>query len=160
MKPVAIFLIILCVAALAGVGFLFATANLTVTGTGCVATDGADQAETFALLKNQVATDTFTGTPFRTEEMGEAGEYQFYTYTVRLRNDCFLKAEVVELQVTPMDGDVLQMGDGEEHSLRARSTGDISATILTEKGKHNVRELTVSWYFWGLPFTTRGTYSH
>ncbi len=161
MKPFAIILIVLCVAALVGVGYLYMTANVSVTGTGCTATDALDMGDTFAGVKAAVAGETFTGTLFQTApEIGEAEAYQFYTYTVRLQNASFLPAEVVEIQVTPMDSDVLQMPDDTRHDLPARQTGDFSAAILTTKDMHNVRELKVTWYIWGMPFSRKVTYSH
>ena len=81
----------------------------------------------------------------------------FYTYTVRITNRSFLPVEVIELQVTPISGDFLQIGDLEEHSLASGSSLDLSATILTGKQSHNVRELTVSYYIWGLPIFSRLT---
>ena len=42
-------------------------------------------------------------------------------------------------------------------SLSSGQSMDLSATILTGKQTHNARELTVSYYIWGLPFFTRLT---
>ena len=68
MKPFAIILIFLCVAALAGIGYLYMTAELSVTGLGCVASDALDQQEAFQSLMSAVASDTFTGTVFSRPE--------------------------------------------------------------------------------------------
>ena len=127
MRAVAVILVVLCLAAFAGIAYLYISSGVLVTGTGCIAADAVHQ-------------------------------YQFYSYTVRLKNNTFLNAEAVELTVSPMNGDILQIGDTEMHTLRAQTSGDISAMILTAKGMHNVRELTVSWYFWGLPFSVRFPY--
>ncbi len=35
--------------------------------------------------------------------------YEFFTYTVRLKNNCLLNCDMVELQVTPRDGDIIQL---------------------------------------------------
>ena len=159
MRPLAIILMVLCLA-LAGVtGYLYFTANVIVADISCVAADAADQAEVFQGLKSQIESETFIGTSFDTAGIGEAGAYQFYTYTVRLRNDTFVKAEVAEVQVTPMNGDVLQMAEPDLHSIPARGEGTVSATILTGKDMHNVRELMITYYLWGLPFSVRVTYS-
>ena len=56
-----------------------------------------------------------------------------------------------------MTGDVLLLGDTEEHSLDSRRTADLTATVLTSRGMHSVREATVTWYVWGLPFSARIT---
>ena len=160
MKPFAIILILLCFAALAGTGYLFMTAELTVTGTGCVAADALDLQETFQALREGVASGTFTGTLFHAPDSEDPAAYQFYTYTIRLKNATFLPAKAVEIQIAPMDGDVLQIGDLTRHDLAARSIGDFQATLLTTKEMHNIREITITWYFWGLPFSTKTTYNH
>ena len=159
MKPVAIVLILLCIAALAGTGYLYMTAGVTVEGYGCIAYEAGQLPEVFETLAAQYADDSFTGTPFDRSVPREPSDYQFYEYTVRLRNNSFLKAEVIEIQVTPMTGDIAQLGVPEEKHLFPRSSGDFTATILTSRNMHNVRELTVSYYLWGLPFSTKITYS-
>ena len=160
MKPLAIILIILCVAALAGVGWLWFSATLTVSGTGCVATDALDQPDTFRALVSSVAEQTFAGTLFGAAGQEQPEDCQFYTYTLRLRNSTFLPARAVELQISPMEGDLLQVASPTRRDLAARSEGDFQVTLLTAREMHNIREITVTWYFWGLPFSTRITYHH
>ena len=159
MRAAAILLLAVCLAAAGLTGYLYFSANVEITGIDCVAADAADQAAFFDSLKGQLEREVFTGTPFQTENLGEAGAYQFYTYTVHLRNDTFVRAEAAEVQVTPMNGDVLQTEEAQLRSVPARGEGQIQATILTEKDMHNVRELTVTYYLWGIPFSVRTTYS-
>ena len=157
MKPVAIILIVLVLAAVCAVGYLYLNAGLDVRFVSCIATDGVSEAETFDSLKSAIARSTFTGTRFTADEPGTADRYQFLTYTVRLDNHSFLTAEVIEIRVTPMSGDVLQVGDPVQHSLPSGRSADLSTMILTDRGMHSVREATVSYYFWGIPFTTKLT---
>ncbi len=159
MKPAAILLILLCIACLAGAGWLYLTAGVTVEGYGCIAYEAGQLPEVFDTLKAQYAADAFTGTAFDRTVPGDPADYQFYEYRIRLQNSSFLKAEVIEIQVTPMTGDVAQLSVPEEQHLSPRSSGDFTATILTSRNMHNVRELTVSYYLWGLPFSTKVTYS-
>ena len=159
MRPVAVILLLICLAAAGLTGYLYFTANVTVADITCVAVDAADRRDVFQELKKQTENDTFAGTPFDTANLGEAEDYQFYEYTVLLRNKTFVKAEVAEIQVTPMHGDVLQTADFRKTDIPARGEGQITATILTAKGTHNVRELTLTYYLWGLPFSSRVTYS-
>ena len=159
MKPVAIILLVICLACVAGTAYLYLDANLTVTDIRCTAYAAEDQAATFQELKKQLLSETFVGVPFDTEDLGEAEDYQFYDYTVTLRNATFLKAEIIEIQITPMKGDVLQLSDLSPHDLAPRSQGSLSATILTPKSMHNVREMTLTYYLGGLPFSERLTYS-
>lgn len=157
MKPLAIILVILVLAALVGVGYLYFTSNLTVSFSSVVATDPVNQTEAFSQIRTAVENETFIGTRFSSEQLGDPEDYLFYTWTVHLENKSFLPADTVEIQITPMTGDVLLLGDTEEHSLGSRRTADLTATVLTSRGMHSVREATVTWYVWGLPFSVRIT---
>ena len=159
MKPLAILLLLLFLAVLAGTGYLYLTANIVVTAVDCTAWAAEDQPVVFQALKEDLAADAFTGTPFDISDIGAPEDYQFYEYTLQIQNDSFLKAEVIEIQVTPMAGDILQVSDLDAHDLAPRSSGSFTAAILTTRGMHNIRELTLTYYLWGLPFTTRVTYS-
>lgn len=58
---------------------------------GCGGNDGQPEATvqqaTFDKLKTDLAQNSLIGTSFQNDtELGEAQAYQFYTYTVRLRN--------------------------------------------------------------------------
>ena len=132
---------------------------MTVESVGVIAVEAATQPELFSQLRQQVESGSVLGTAYTSQTWLDGAEnYQFYTYTLRLRNDCFVPADMIEVQVTPMDGDVLQIGDYSVKQLTARTTGDLQVTILTAIGMHPVRELNVSYYVWGMPFTLKTTY--
>lgn len=160
MKVVAILSVLVLIASLFGVGYLYLTANVTVEAIGVVAVEASTQPELFAQLKQQVESQQVLGTAYTTQPLGNAEGYQFLTYTVRLKNSCFVTADMVEVQVTPMQGDVLQTADTSARALSARSTGDLTATILTDINMHSVRELNITYYMWGIPFSLRTTYGH
>lgn len=160
MKVVAILSVLVLIASLVGVGCLYLTANVTVEAIGVVAVEASTQPAYFAQLKQQMENQQVLGTAFTSQPIGEAESYQFLTYTVRLKNSCFVKADMVEVQVTPMQGDVLQVADPSARALSARTTGDLTATILTDIGMHAVRELNITYYMWGIPFSLRTTYGH
>lgn len=157
MKPLAIFLVILVIAALAGVGYLYFTSNVVVSFVSVTATDPASQLDTFSQIKSAVENETFVGTRYSSAPLTGPEDYLFYTWTVHLENNSFLPADTLEIQVTPMAGDALLIGDTAAHNLSPRDQTDVSATILTARDKHSVREAIVSWYVWGLPFSTRMT---
>jgi len=157
MKKAAILLIVLLLAAVGALAFLYLTANITVQYVSCVATDAVTQAEYFDQMKKQIAESTFTGTLFDRTEPGTADQYQYLTYTVDFTNRAFLDATTAEIRVTPMKGDILQIGDTEEHLLPTGRTTSLSVTILTPRGAQNVREATATWFIWGLPFSQKIT---
>ena len=160
MKYAAIFMVLLLIASLVGVGYLYLTANVTVQAVGVTAVEASTQPALFEELARQVENRQVLGTAYTSAPLGGIENYQFYTYTVRLRNYSFVTADMVEVQVTPLEGDVLQMGDDTARALPARSTGDITATILTDVNMHSVRELIVTYYMWGVPFSLKTAYGH
>ena len=157
MKPLGIILIILVLVAVVAVGYLYLNAKLDITFKECIATDGITQIDFFDNLKSKVNASTFVGTRYTTEELTTADQYQFLTYTLHFDNHSFLKAEVIEIRISPMQGDVLQIGEETAYDLASGRQMDLSATILTDRTMHSVREATVSYYFWGIPFTTKLT---
>ena len=160
MKYAAIFMVLVLIASLVGVGYLYLTANVTVQAVGVTAVEASTQPALFDELARQVESRQVLGTAYTSTPLGSMENYQFYTYTVRLRNSCFVTADMVEVQVTPMEGDVLQIGDDTARALPARSTGDITATILTDVNMHSVRELNITYYMWGVPFSLKTAYGH
>lgn len=159
MKAAAIISVIVLIVCLLGIGVLYATASMAVESVNVIAVEASTQPNLFSQLRRQVETGSVLGTPYTSQTwLEDAEHYQFYTYTIRLRNDCFVAADMIEVQVTPMDGDVLQIGDYTVKQLPARTTGDLQATILTAIGMHPVRELNVTYYVWGLPFSLKTTY--
>lgn len=157
MKLLAGLLVIALLFAGCGVVWLYLDATVTVEATGAVVVEAAAQPALFDQLSQQMANNAVVGTTFRQTALDDPSQYQFTVYTVRLKNNCFVTADMVELQVSPMDGDVLQIGQTTALALQSRSTGDISATVLSTIGSHTVRELTVTWYMWGYPFTVKTT---
>lgn len=157
MKALGIILIVLVLCAVGGLGYLYMNARVTVEFVECIATDAVDQAAYFDQLKERVENESFIGTRFSRTPLTTPEDFQFYTYTVRVNNRSFLPAEMVEIQVTPMGSDLLQIGDTIACNAEAGKATELSATILTTKDMHNVREGTVTYYLWGLPFSTKIT---
>ena len=159
MKAAAIISVILLIACLLGIGMLYATSGMAVESVGVIAVEASTQPDLFNRLREQVETGSVLGTAYTNQTwLNDASNYQFYTYTIRLRNDCFVTADMIEAQVTPMDGDVLQIGDYSVKQLTAHATGDLQVTILTTVDMHPVREINVTYYVWGMPFTLKTTY--
>ena len=155
MKATAIILILLCLAALMGIGYLYFSASLVIEPAGCIATDALSQPEVFQQMKTAAETETLTGTLFGSLAEATPENSLFYTYTLRIRNKTFLKAEVIEITITPRDGDLLQTGEENAFDLGPGKSFDLTATILTAKGGDPIREATVTYYFWGMPFSAK-----
>lgn len=158
LKAAMILMIALVVLALALVGYFFATAKVSIAAYKAEGIQASARADQFEQIKAQVEAGAFEGTLFQTGALGSADQYAFITYTLRLNNQCLVPVDMVEVQVVPDPGDVLQIGDLSVRSLDAKSQGDITATILTAKDSNSIRELIVTYYVWGVSFSIRETY--
>ena len=158
MKYFAILTVLILIVPLVGVGYMYMNANIYVEAVGVIATDAQSQQALFEELQTQLRLGAVVGTPYTAaQELAGPEDYQFLTYTVRLRNNCSVPADMVELQITPMAGDILQVGSSQDVKLPAGQTVDATATILTGVNRHAIREVTITYYIWGVPFTMKTT---
>ena len=157
MKALAIFLVIVLLAAIVGVGYLYFNSNLEISFASVAAVDPVTQQDAFSQLKSSLEAGTFIGTRYDASPLTTPDNYLWYTWTLHLENKSFLKADTIEVQITPMNGDILRYGDTAEYTLDSRMKNDLSVTMLTSRNMHSVREAIVTWYVWGLPFSTRLT---
>lgn len=158
MKRFAIVSVVLLLIALLGVGAMYMTSNVTVIAQGVTALEAYRDYDLFTDLSAQVRAGAVVGTSFvAPQELSSAEDYVFYTYTFRLENNTTLPAEMIEVQITPMSGDILQIGSDQVLTLPAHTIGDVTATILTRKDMHAIREANITYYIWGIPFTIRTT---
>lgn len=159
MKKAAITFLVLFIITAAAVGVLFVSCRVQVTGVSATAADASSQGDMFNQLSIQVMENCVIGTKFSdVSQLTSPEDYQFITYTVSIKNGCFVPAEAVEVQVTPMGDDVLQIGASSLHTIGGRTSGTVSATILTGRTMHPVREINVSYYIFGKPFHIRTIY--
>lgn len=158
MKRFAIVSVVLLLIALLGVGAMYMTSNVTVIAQGVTALEAYRNYDLFTDLSAQVRAGAVVGTSFvAPQELSSAEDYVFYTYTFRLENNTTLPAEMIEVQITPMSGDILQIGSDQVLTLPAHTISDVTATILTSKDMHAIREANITYYIWGIPFTIRTT---
>ncbi len=159
LKPLAITLLILLICALLGTGYLYATCSVTVADTALTVSDAAAQEKAFLSLQEQMRNGALSGLVYTDSLDGAADEYQFLQFEVTLRNTCFLPADMVELQVLPQSGDILQLADFSDHMLSRRSSGTFTATVLSRKSEILPHEIQVTFTMWGIPFRLKAHYS-
>ena len=141
------------------VGYLFHTAQVRVTAVTAKGVSASTEPTTFENLKQAVEEDTFTGTMFhKPTEWRDMEDYVLMDYTLQVQNDCLVSIDMLQVQVSPLSEDVLQVGDFAVHSLDMKSSGEVTVRILTTKEAHPVRDLILTYYVWGVGLTTRATY--
>lgn len=118
-----------------------------------VVTPASQAAEQFELLRTQLDEGAFTGRAFTQEALGNAEDYAFVTYTLRVKNVGFIPAEWITLLITPGTGDVLEMAPSNAQALGAMSEGDLKAVVLKKgDGNDNARAAQVTYYAFGRPY--------
>ncbi len=65
---------------------------------------------------------------------------------------------MVEMQVAPIENDVLFYGDTSETIIPPGEEKDVWVVLLTEGTPHSVRDLYVTYYLWGHPQEVKFTY--
>lgn len=155
LKIIAIISVAMLVVMLLMLGYLFLTAEVTVSVVGAE-TLSAEGVIDFAQHRNALDNETFIGTIYQQPTQWRASsEYAYVTYTVHVKNGCLVPIELIEVQVVPQPTDIAQIGNLQNATLTAKSEGDLTATILTAAGGNPARELIVSYYVWGVSFQQR-----
>jgi len=155
LKTVAIIFVAMVVVMALMLLYLFMSAEVTVEVTGSK-TISAATVSSFNTLKDTVDEETFIGTIYnKPAQWRDAGEYAYVTYTIKVNNGCLVPIEMIEVQVVPQPDDVVQLGNMQDYSLAAKTSGEVSATVLTHSVRSNARELIVSYYVWGISFQQR-----
>ena len=157
LKYLMLFMIALLIVVLVVVGFFFFTAKVTVADCAIEGGSATLQPDVFQQIKQYTALDAFQGTVFSQDPIGEAADYAFITYTLQLSNQCLVPVDMIEVQVIPKSGDVVQIGNFTVKALAAKSSGSVSATIMTAKDSHSVRDVLITYYVWGVSFSIRYT---
>ena len=155
MKALSIILTVLLIIALAFTGYLYVTCRVEVVSVSVSSAEASAQEDLFSHIQDEFRLNAVAGVPF-TEQIGSSSaDYKFCTYQVYLRNTCFLPASTLEISISPMQGDILQLPEKSQKLLPSRSEGVLECTLLTGMDQHTVRELIITYYMWGIPFSIR-----
>ena len=160
MKKLAILLILLTAAVGGAIGYGLFRTNLQVTDKGLQTTPASEKPGEFQALRDAALGQRLLGTVLKKEIGEDPAGYSLYTYTLRLKNNGFVDAEMVEMQISPASGDVLFYGSSSEIVIPAGQSRDVSCVLLTEKEPSPVREIYVTYYLWGHAKQIKFTYGY
>ena len=119
-------------------------------------TAAAQEAATFDAVRAQVDDGLFGGKVFAQEGISDAEACSFVTYTVRLENKGFFPVEWLSLDVTPLEGDILQLENASANVLLSGTQGDVHVTMLTTlEPAQRERTITLECYVFGRKKTVR-----
>lgn len=160
MKKIAIILAVLVVVFAGVLGYGLFNTNVKVLAKGLQTIPAAQRAQEFSSLRQALENGSLQGTPLRTAALGDAAGYSFYLYTLRLNNPGLVPAEMVELQLAPIDADILYYGETEEIILQPGETRDVWCMLLTQGTPHAVRDFYITYYLWGHAHEVKFTYDN
>ena len=158
MRTAAIILIVLVLAVAGCLGWALFHTDLQVTGKALQTLPARDRAAQFDALRASVSRQSLLGTVLKSGELGSAEDYSYYIYTLRLKNNGLVPAEMVEMQIAPLDSDVLFYGDTQETVIKPGETKDVWCVLLTKGTPHAVRDLYITYYLWGHAQEVKFTY--
>ena len=150
---------VILVVALAGVmGYALFNTALVVEGKGMQVLSASQRMEDFEALREDIERGTVEGALFDATVPMNAADYNFYVYTLRLKNNCLVPAEMVEVQLSPGGQDVLCYDEKTLVTIAPGESRDVWCVLLTRGTPSAVRELTVTYYLWGNAQTVKYTY--
>lgn len=168
MKYAAIFMVILVLIAGALGIYAYAGVRLQIAGVTLKATAAGERVDEFVALQTAVDNGSLAGTAFAESVSGSSAEYSFFTYTFRIKNKGLIKAEMIEVQPVPVNGDVLSYATLDETAVNAGvdisggSERDVWCVLLTSKQNQDNgvtgRSFRITYYIWGIPMTVTATY--
>ena len=121
-----------------------------------IAAPAAQAADAYDTVRAQMDDGLFGGRLFAPEGIPEAEACSFVTYTVRLENKGFFPVEWISLDVTPLEGDILQLENASANVLLSGTQGDVHVTILTAlEPAQRERSITLECYVFGRKKTIR-----
>ncbi|MBR1685021.1 MAG: hypothetical protein IJ708_07760 [Clostridia bacterium] len=159
MKPIAIILA-LAVMILGTLGlYLYLTCQVSIVSISPASVEASTQKDLFQTLLAQADAEALTGSVYLPDlslfSSDDDVPYMFVTYHIDVRNTGFLPATSLEVEIAPRQGDVVQLLDTTERMLPAQSEGILDAVLLTQSGVSTAREVRLTYYLWGLPFTLK-----
>lgn len=169
MKYAAVFMVIVVAAAAVFGVYVYANTRLQVVSVKLETTSATARESEFSALQTAVDRQALTGTAFADSVTGTASDYSFFTYTIRLRNNGLIDAEMVEVQPVPANGDVLAYASLEESQansntvIAAGSEQDVWSVVLTsvqnQQNRQVSRSFKITYYIWGMPVSVMAVYN-
>ena len=154
-RALAWFLITIVVCCTAVIGYSMYAAALRPGAPIVEVVPATEMAEVFERLRDQVADDAVIGTQFRAGDLADIAQYEFHIYSLEVRNNGFLPAEYVRLDVTPQHGDILQVEEEGSNVLAPMNSAELRAVVLAEISGGTTREWMLTYYIWGNGYSVR-----
>lgn len=118
------------------------------------------QTQDLARIRRAVLNRSLLGFVYHEEPLAEEEELFFVTFSVKLRNDGLLPAEMVELSLTPFARDVCAYPASQKEVVIAPGEEKtVTLILLTARKEEGARDLFVTCYEWGHPVRRKLTVS-
>jgi len=164
MRFAAFTLILLVVVSVGLVAYTWTNTALICNVPGVQVESAEKRQNEFLWCQAAMENNAVPGTVYQSSLAGEPTDYNIMTYKVNITNKCLLDAEMTEIQIVPIDGDIVCFSGGDTIGVNvpvnipAMSTVSISCILITGAENHAVREFNVTYYIWGHPYSVRCTF--
>lgn len=149
---------ILVAVALALGAYTLINARLTVVSVTADVSPAFERQEEFTALQTAMDRQALLGTPYAEDLPGSSMDYNFLTFTFRLKNPGMIDAEMVEITPVPATGDRLSYATLDASQVNANrvipahSEGDLWCVVVADAGSDEAtqRAFRVTYYLWGM----------
>ena len=149
MRGIAKFLTLVTVIVLLACGYVIWASELSVSSAGAVVESAADRADAFESIRQMSEVGSADVIMFKESVEGDASQYSFVTYTLRVRNLNLLDAEWLQLEISPADGDVFMLKSTVD-DVAALNEQLVSVVIMTDRMTNNyTRSAMLTYYVYG-----------
>ena len=127
----------------------------------------AQQPQQYQRWMDALVNDSLQGTVYDAKVQSGIDDHAFLVYEISLHNPGLLPADMVEVQLLPLKGDVLsvsgQVSMGQDINtpvlLAPGGKTTLQHILLTRETSNRSREFIITYYIWGNPFQVKQTWS-
>lgn len=155
MNKLAKWLSVFAVVALAVTLYIVFSAQMTASLLSVSVQNASERLDTFTSLSAAIERGDLGNNQYRQTMSGDAGDYVFITYTVRLSGHCPISGEWAALGLSPGDEDVAFV-PGDPQSTGPFGDCTINAVLLTAASQagDTARNMWVEYYVFGREMTS------
>ena len=149
MKAFAKVLSVITVAALLLAGYVIWASDARVSAEGYRVEAAADRADSFSGIVSALNSGSDAIVSFDSADIGDADDYVFVTYTIRIRNSDLIPIEWIDLEIENQPDDILFVKPAVQ-DIPALNQSLLSYTLMVRRGAVNYeRAATLSYYIYG-----------
>lgn len=152
MRIVAWAMVVVVVIVAGLIGYSLFAAEMRVEAVAVKVVPATEMSEEFLALRQDTMEQAVRGLQFDPEELGDPSGYAFHIYSAQIRNNGFLQADWVRMDVQAQQGDILQSDKENAGMLPGGTVGELQTVVLARTGTATPRDLLLTYFVMGRPY--------